>query len=70
MQESNKRYWSARCQYKDKDPFILGTLVAEVQMKDHELKPLFQELWDKINPHPFPDSFMPSPGMVIFIKEE
>lgn len=62
------RFWAGRCRYKDHKDFYLGTVEAESEME--ALRKLEHELWPKISPHPFPDSCIAIPGMVIFLAEK
>lgn len=61
------RFWAGRCHYTGHSDFYLGTVQAESELEALRKLPV---LWAKILPHPFPDSVIAIPGMVIFHPEQ
>jgi len=63
------RAWSARCQYPDRKPFYLGTVMMPIRSTQAEVDAALHALWHGLSPYPAPE-LVAVPGIVVFQPEE
>jgi hypothetical protein len=62
------RAWCGQCQYPDKEPFVLGTVVLPKEQTEREAREALLTLWANLSPHPAPD-LIAVPGICFFYPE-